>query len=61
MIARNAAQFTCACCDDTVLQKSLPKAIYDGIDERTAVTKWQGERMDLGMAVEGLIGASRIF
>ena len=58
VIAPNPAKFTCACCDDSVLEKSLPKAIYDGIDENTAVTKWQGEGMDLGMAIEGLIRAS---
>jgi hypothetical protein len=61
VIERNPVKFTCACCDDTVLQKSLPKIIYDGIDENTAVTKWLGERMDLGIAVEGLIDTSGIF
>ena len=58
VIERNSVKFTCACRDDTVLQKTLPKAIYDGIDEKTAVTKWQGEHMDLGMAVEGLVSVS---
>ena len=58
VIAPNSAKFTCACCDDSVLKKTLPRAVYDGIDEKTAVTKWQGEQMDLGMAIEGLIGAS---
>jgi hypothetical protein len=58
VIAPNPAKFTCACCDDSVLKKSLPKPIYDGIDEKTAVTGWLGERMDLGMAVGGLISAS---
>jgi hypothetical protein len=58
VIAANSAKFICACCDDSVLEKSLPWAIYDGIDENIAVTKWRGERMDLGMAVEGLIRAS---
>jgi hypothetical protein len=38
----------------------LPRAIYEGIDANTAVTKWAGERMDLGMAVEGLLRLSRI-
>jgi hypothetical protein len=38
----------------------LPRAIYEGIDANTAVTKWAGERMDLGMAVEGLLSVSRI-
>jgi hypothetical protein len=58
VIAPNPAKFTCACCDDSVLKKSLPREIYDGIDEKTAVTKWQGEGVGLGMAIEGLIGAS---
>jgi hypothetical protein len=58
VIAPNPAKFTCACCGDSVLEKSLPRAIYDGIDENTAVTKWQGERMDLGMAIEGLISVN---
>jgi len=58
VIAPNPAKFTCACCDDSVLKKILPRAVYDGIDEKTAVTKWQGEGMDLGMAIEGLISAS---
>ena len=58
VIAPNPAKFTCACCDDSVLEKTLPRAIYDGIDEKTAVTKWLGEQMDLGMVIEGLIRAS---
>ncbi len=29
------------------------------IDPRTAVTKWQGERMDYGLGVEGLLGRWR--
>jgi len=58
VIAPNPAKFTCACCDDSVLKKTLPRAVYDEIDEKTAVTKWLGERMDLGMAIEGLIRAS---
>jgi hypothetical protein len=58
VIAPNPAKFTCACCDDSVLKKTLPREIYDGIDENTAVTKWQGEGMDLGMAIESLISAS---
>jgi hypothetical protein len=58
VIAPNPAKFTCACGDDSVLEKSLPRAIYEGIDENIAVTKWRGEGMDLGIAVEGLIRAS---
>jgi len=38
------------------LKQALPQAIYDGIGAKTAVTKWAGERMDLGMAVDGLLG-----
>ena len=38
----------------------LPRAIYEGIGPNTAVTKWAGELMDLGMAVEGLLRLSRI-
>ena len=40
------------------LKQALPKDIYDGIDEKTAVTKWMGEQMDLSMAVDGLLGVS---
>jgi hypothetical protein len=38
----------------------LPRAIYEGIGANTAVTKWSGELMDFGMAVEGLLRLSRI-
>ncbi|MBL4797847.1 MAG: DUF222 domain-containing protein [Oleispira sp.] len=58
VIARNPAKFTCACCDESVLEPSLPRGIFEGIDENTAVTKWLGEGMDLGLAVEGLLWAS---
>ena len=33
----------------------LPWSLCRDIDVSTAVTRWQGERMDLGMAVEGLL------
>lgn len=57
-IVRNPADFSCGCCDE--LKKALPKDIYDGIDVDTAVTKWAGEQMDLSMAVDGLLGVSRV-
>jgi hypothetical protein len=68
VIARNPARFTCACCDGgsesqlngSELKQALPGGIFEGIDAHTAVTKWAGERMDLGMAVEGLLRVSRI-
>jgi hypothetical protein len=56
-IARNPAEFTCACHGFNAFEKSLPITLRQSIDEHTAVTKWAGERMDLGMAVEGLIQA----
>ena len=68
MIERNPAKWGPACSDDSsdgdssdgeMLSTALSKAIYDDIDEKTAVTKWLGERMDLGMAVDGLLWASR--
>jgi hypothetical protein len=63
VIARNPAKFSCACCGDSLLdgrelKQALPQAIYEGIDAKTAVTKWAGERMDLGMAVDGLLRKS---
>jgi hypothetical protein len=36
----------------------LPWSICRGVEVETAVTRWQGERMDLGMAVEGLMALS---
>ena len=61
VIAANPAKFTCACCDSSDsfdLGKALPRLIYNSIDEKTAVTKWAGEGMDLGMAVDGLLSAT---
>jgi hypothetical protein len=55
VIAANPAKFTCACCDFSELEKSLPS----GIDEKTAVTKWTGESMDVGMAIDGLLSAGK--
>lgn len=63
IIAANPATFTCACCDssaiDSELKDAIPNEIYHSIDEKTAVTKWAGEQMDLGMAIDGLLGASK--
>jgi hypothetical protein len=62
VIAANPAKFTCACCDSSGssdLGKTLPRLIYNSIDAKTAVTKWAGEGMDLGMAVDGLLNAGR--
>ncbi|MBL4871799.1 MAG: DUF222 domain-containing protein, partial [Robiginitomaculum sp.] len=58
VIARNPAKFTCACCRVDELEASLPRSVYAEIDATTAVTKWLGEGMDLGLAVEGLLVAS---
>jgi len=59
VIAANSAKFTCACCDSTELGKTIPSLIYNAIDEKTAVTKWTGESMDLGMAIDGLLAAKK--
>jgi hypothetical protein len=59
VIAANPAKFTCACCDSTELGKMIPRLIYKAIDERTAVTKWTGESMDLGMAIDGLLATKK--
>ena len=55
VIAANPAKFTCACCDFSELEKTLSQAI----DEKTAVTKWRGESMDVGMAIDGLLSVGR--
>ena len=55
VIAANPAKFTCACCDSSVLEKALLPSIYCSINACTAVTGWQGEHMDLSMALDGLI------
>ncbi|OUS40685.1 hypothetical protein A9R00_04760, partial [Oleispira antarctica] len=56
-IAANPAKFTCACCDFSELEKTLNKEVSEPITKKTAVTKWLGERMDLSMAVDGLLYA----
>jgi hypothetical protein len=58
MIAANPAKFTCACCGPSDLSKTLPRLIYNSIDEKTAITKWAGEGMDLGMAIDGLLSVT---
>lgn len=40
------------------IKQVLPKSVYDSIDEKTAVTKWMGEQMDLSMAVDRFLGVS---
>jgi hypothetical protein len=55
IIPQNPATFTCACHGFDEFEKSLPRSVFDGIDAKTAITKWCGVRMDLGMAVDGLL------
>jgi hypothetical protein len=55
VIAANPAKFNCACCDFSELEKTLNEEVSEPITEKTAVTKWLGERMDLSMAVDGLM------
>ena len=59
VIAANPAKFTCACHSFSELEKTLGNELSEPITEKTAVTKWAGERMDLGMTIEGLLNASR--
>jgi hypothetical protein len=56
VIAANPAKFTCACCDG--LEQAIPRTIFHAIDKNTAVTKWEGESMDVGMVIDGLLSAS---
>jgi hypothetical protein len=58
VIAANPAKFTCACCDFSEFEKRLADDVSETITAQTAVTKWTGERMDLSMAVDGLLWAS---
>jgi hypothetical protein len=39
----------------------LKEELSEPITASTAVTKWAGETLDLGMAVEGLMNASQYF
>ncbi len=57
VIAANPTNFTCACCDFSELEKTLNKEVTEPITKKTAVTKWLGEKMDLSMAVDGLLYA----
>lgn len=57
VIAANPAKFTCACC--VGLEKAVPKTIFHSIDEKTAVTRWSGEPMDIGMAIDGLLSVGK--
>ncbi len=59
VIAANPAKFTCACCYSSDLGKTIPRLIYNSIDEKTAVTRWAGEGMDIGMAIVGLLSTSK--
>ncbi|MEH6451192.1 MAG: DUF222 domain-containing protein [Oleispira sp.] len=55
VIAANPAKFTCACHSFSELEKTLNDELSEPITEKTAVTKWTGERMDLSMTIEGLM------
>jgi hypothetical protein len=55
IIANNPAEFTCAHCKSHELKDAIPEEIYKTINEKTAVTKWAGERMDMSMAIDGLL------
>jgi len=59
VIAANPAKFTCACCDFSELEKTLAEDVSEPITANTAVTKWAGETLDLGRAIEGLLNASK--
>ncbi len=67
LIPANPATFTCACCDSSnqhknvadELAKIIPNAVFNSINANTAVTKWAGERLDVGMAIDGLLSAKR--
>ncbi|MBL4799113.1 MAG: DUF222 domain-containing protein [Oleispira sp.] len=55
VIATNPAKFTCACHSFSELEKTLNGELSEPITEKTAVTKWTGERMDLSMTIDGLM------
>jgi len=55
IIAPSPAEFTCAHSNSHELKDAIPEEIYQTINEKTAVTKWAGERMDLSMAIDGLL------
>jgi hypothetical protein len=63
IIANNPAEFTCAHCQEyeqtedlkDSLKQAIPKDIHQTINEKTAVTKWAGEQMDISMTIDGLL------
>jgi hypothetical protein len=63
IIANNPAEFTCAHCQEYEqtedlkgsLKQAIAKDIHQTINEKTAVTKWAGERMDMSMTIDGLL------
>ena len=63
IIANNPAEFTCAHCQEyeqtedlkDSLKQAIAKDIHQTINEKTAVTKWAGERMDMSMTIDGLL------
>ena len=55
VIAANPAKFTRACHSFSELEKTLNDKLSDPITEKTAVTKWTGERMDLSKMIDGLM------
>ncbi len=55
IIAPNPAEFTCAHSNSHELKDAIPEEIYQTITEKTAVTKWAGERMDMSMTIDGLL------
>ena len=63
IIANNPAEFTCAHCQEyeqtedlkDSLKQAIPKDIHQTINEKTAVTKWAGEQMDMSMTIDGLL------
>ena len=59
VIAANPAKCTCACHRFSELEKTLNNELSEPITAKTAVTKWAGEAMDLGIAIEGLLNASQ--
>jgi hypothetical protein len=57
--AANPTKFTCAYHSFSELVNTLDVELSEPITEKTAVTKWAGERMDLGVTIEGLLNASK--
>ena len=63
IIANNQAEFTCAHCQEyeqtedlkDSLKQAIAKDIHQTINEKTAVTKWAGEQMDMSMTIDGLL------